>query len=90
MFPYCAYHRVNNSGVLQCAIECFEAASNHDSDFDLWVVCIHSRECIFVMMGIPHLYPSQRSPVEAIYCPGNEDWLLPLAMESIKHHAHGA
>ena len=30
---------------------------------------------------------TQCSPVEAIYCPWNQDWSLSLAMESIKQHA---
>ena len=86
-FPYCIYCRPKNSGMMQCAIECFEAASNHDSNFDPWVVCIHSQECIVVTKSIPHFYPSQYSPVEAIYHPEREDWSLSSAMESIEHHA---
>ena len=68
-------------------IEYFEAASNYDSNFDPWVVCIHGREWIIVTKGIPHFYPSQCSPIEAIYHPRNEDWSLSSAMENIKHDA---
>ena len=84
-FPFCAYHRAKNNGTMQCAIEHFKAASNHDSNFDPWVVCIHGRECSVVMKSIPHLYPSQCSPVKAIYCPRTKDWSLSSAMEGIEH-----
>ena len=73
---------------MQHAIECFKATSNHDTNFDLWAICIHGRECIIITKNIPHFYPSQCSPVEAIPCPECGDWSLSSAMESIENHAH--
>ena len=86
-FPYCTYHRAKNSGVMQHAIELFEAAGNYNTDFNPWVICIHGREYIVVTKNIPHFYPSQCGPVEAILHPDANDWLLSSAMESIKNHA---
>ena len=37
--------KANNSGALQHTIEQFKAASNHDSNFNPWTVCIHGQEC---------------------------------------------
>ena len=84
-FPYCAYCRAKNSGAMQHTIEQFEAAGNYNTDFDPWVICIHGRECIIITKNIPHFYPSQCSPVEAIPCPDTSDWLLSSAMESIEN-----
>ena len=88
-FPYCTYHRAKKNGMMQCAIECFEVAGNYNSNFNPWVVCIHGRECIVITQNIPHFYPSQCGPVEAIPCPITSNWLLSSAMEmeSIKNHA---
>ena len=83
-FPYCTYCRLNNSGTMQHTIECFKAAGNHNSNFDPWSVCIHSWECIVVTWGIPHFYPSQCSPIKAIYHLHLTDWSLSSAMESVE------
>ena len=72
---------------MQHTIEHFEATGNHNTNFNPWVICIHSRECIVITKNIPHFYPSQCSPVEAIPCPEITDWLLSSAMESIENHA---
>ena len=87
VFPYCTYCRAKNSGMMQCTIEHIEATGNHDSDFDPQTICIHGRECIVVTKNIPHFYPSQCGPVEAIPCPDTSNWSLSSAMESIENCA---
>ena len=81
--PYCPYRRCGHYWVPHRAISSFKALENVDSDFNPWKVCAHRGECIVSRHGIPHFYPSQCGPVEAIYRPHPSEWSLVEAMEAV-------
>src|SRR5580692_802717 len=81
--PYCPYCRSSKLQTLQCAITELEA-KNKDSDFDLWKICKHRRECIVTWCNIPHFYPSQCGPVQPLFHPHLADKQLISSMECIK------